>query len=89
MSKIKSKKQFKEGINSAYETMRTRDEAKACSCLLSFCLVVELGVGGQAMRLTGIALGLLRPLRGSGFALGQPDAFGAGEYRIAFSRLQH
>ena len=30
MSKIKSKKQFKEGINSAYETMRTRDEAKAC-----------------------------------------------------------
>ena len=40
------------------------------------------------MRLTGIALGLLRPLRGSGFALGQPDAFGAGEYRIAFARLQ-
>ena len=25
------------------------------------------------------ALGPLRPLRGSGFALGQPDAFGAGE----------
>ena len=24
-------------------------------------------------------LGPLRPLRGSGFALGQPDAFGAGE----------
>ena len=31
------------------------------------------------MRLTGIVLGLLRPLRGSGCALGQPDAFGAGE----------
>ena len=30
MSKIKSKKQFKEVIDSAYETMRTRDEAKAC-----------------------------------------------------------
>jgi len=25
------------------------------------------------------ALGPLRPLRGSGFALGQPDTFGAGE----------
>ena len=28
--KIKSKKQFKDGINTAFETMRTRDEAKAC-----------------------------------------------------------
>ena len=28
--KIKSKKQFKEVIDSAFETMRTRDEAKAC-----------------------------------------------------------
>jgi len=28
--KIKSKKQFKDGINAAFETMRTRDEAKAC-----------------------------------------------------------
>ena len=27
---IKTKKQFKEKINSAFETMRTRDEAKAC-----------------------------------------------------------
>ena len=26
-----------------------------------------------------MSLGLLRPLRGSGFAFGQPDAFGAGE----------
>ena len=25
-------------------------------------------------------LGLLRPLRGSGFALGQPDAYGTGEF---------
>ena len=31
---------------------------------------------------TGVtALGLLRPLRGSAFGLGQPDAFGAGEFR--------
>ena len=30
--------------------------------------------------------GLLRPLRGSGFALGQPDAFGAGESRFGYSR---
>ena len=29
------------------------------------------------------ARGLLRPLRGSGFALGQPDAFGAGGSRLA------
>ena len=34
-----------------------------------------------------IPLGLLRPLRGSGFALGQPDAFGAGESRSGYSRL--
>ena len=27
------------------------------------------------------ALGLLRPLRGSGFALGQPDRFATGESR--------
>ena len=26
-----------------------------------------------------LSLGLLRPLRGSAFGLGQPDAFGAGE----------
>ena len=30
MSKIKSKKQFKEQIDVAFETMKTRDEAKAC-----------------------------------------------------------
>ena len=30
MSKIKNKRQFKEGIDSAFETMKTRDEAKAC-----------------------------------------------------------
>ena len=30
MSKIKSKKQFKEQVNVAYETMKTRDEAKSC-----------------------------------------------------------
>ena len=30
MSKIKNKRQFREGIDSAFETMRTRDEAKAC-----------------------------------------------------------
>ena len=30
MSKIKSKKQFKEQIDAAFETMKTRDEAKAC-----------------------------------------------------------
>ena len=30
MSKIKTKKQFKAGVDSAYETMKTRDEAKAC-----------------------------------------------------------
>ena len=28
--KIKSKKQFKDGVNAAFETMKTRDEAKAC-----------------------------------------------------------
>ena len=30
MSKIKSVKQFKESVNGAFETMKTRDEAKAC-----------------------------------------------------------
>ena len=30
MSKIKSKKQFKEQIDAAFETMKTRYEAKAC-----------------------------------------------------------
>ena len=30
MSKIKSKKQFKEQVDAAFETMKTRDEAKAC-----------------------------------------------------------
>ena len=30
MGKIKSKKQFKSGVDSAFETMKTRDEAKAC-----------------------------------------------------------
>ena len=30
MSKIKSKKQFKEQVDAAYETMKMRDEAKAC-----------------------------------------------------------
>ena len=30
MGKIKSKKQFKAGVDSAFETMKTRDEAKAC-----------------------------------------------------------
>ena len=30
MSKIKSVKQFKEHVNGAFETMKTRDEAKAC-----------------------------------------------------------
>ena len=30
MGKIKSKKQFKAGFDSAFETMKTRDEAKAC-----------------------------------------------------------
>ena len=30
MAKAKSTKQFKERVNSAYETMKTRDEAKAC-----------------------------------------------------------
>ena len=30
MSKIKSVKQFKERVNGAFETMKTRDEAKAC-----------------------------------------------------------
>ena len=30
MAKIKSIKQFKERIDGAYETMKTRDEAKAC-----------------------------------------------------------
>ena len=32
-------------------------------------------------RLGRAALGLLRPLRGSGFALGQPDHFATGESR--------
>ena len=36
-----------------------------------------------------VALGLLRPLRGSGFALGQPDRFATGEFRrVRRSRLQ-
>ena len=30
MAKIKSIKQFKERVDGAYETMKTRDEAKAC-----------------------------------------------------------
>ena len=30
MAKIKSTKQFKERVNGAYETQKTRDEAKAC-----------------------------------------------------------
>ena len=30
MSKIKSKKQFKEQVDAAFATMQTRDEAKAC-----------------------------------------------------------
>jgi len=30
MAKIKTMKQFKEGINAAFETQKTRDEAKAC-----------------------------------------------------------
>lgn len=30
MDKIKTKKQFKAGVDSAFETMKTRDEAKAC-----------------------------------------------------------
>ena len=30
MNKIKSKKQFKEQVDAAFETMKTRDEAKAC-----------------------------------------------------------
>ena len=30
MGKIKTKKQFKAGVDSAFETMKTRDEAKAC-----------------------------------------------------------
>ena len=29
--------------------------------------------------------GLLRPLRGSGFALGQPDVFGAGAFPFRLS----
>ena len=28
--KIKTKRQFRDGIDSAFETMKTRDEAKAC-----------------------------------------------------------
>ena len=38
----------------------------------------------------GPTRGLLRPLRGSGFALGQPDAFGAGAFtlRLKLSALQ-
>ena len=30
MSKIKTTKQFKDGIDAAFETQKTRDEAKAC-----------------------------------------------------------
>jgi len=30
MGKIKSVKQFKDGVDAAFETMKTRDEAKAC-----------------------------------------------------------
>ena len=30
MSKIKTKKQFKAGVDAAFETMKTHDEAKAC-----------------------------------------------------------
>jgi len=30
MSKIRSMKQFKDGVNAAFETQKTRDEAKAC-----------------------------------------------------------
>ena len=38
----------------------------------------------------GPTRGLLRPLRGSGFALGQPDAFGAGAFllRLKLCALQ-
>ena len=28
--KIKSKRQFKDGVDAAFETQKTRDEAKAC-----------------------------------------------------------
>ena len=30
MNKIKTTKQFKDGIDAAFETQKTRDEAKAC-----------------------------------------------------------
>ena len=33
--------------------------------------------------------GLLRPLRGSAFGLGQPDAFGAGAFQRRVTRLRH
>ena len=39
-------------------------------------VLIEMRFGGGSLR---GSLGLLRPLRGSGFALGQPDAYGAGE----------
>jgi len=38
-------------------------------------------VEGEEVKGYLLALGLLRPLRGSAFGLGQPDAFGAGESR--------
>ena len=52
--------------------------------MAAFCLIIREcrkfgheGARGHRSQ----PLGLLRPLRGSAFGLGQPDAFGAGESR--------
>ena len=42
---------------------------------IHFRFVIEL-------RAFGLSRVRLRPLRGSGFALGQPDAFGAGAFPL-------
>jgi len=44
MNKIKSLKQFKERVNGAFETMKTRDEAKIKSEGLDDEALVKLGL---------------------------------------------
>ena len=60
------------------------DEGGGLSALMCFSRNhLRLSYGGQEERKDRkvlLALGLLRPLRGSAFGLGQPDAFGAGEF---------
>ena len=45
MSKIKTIKAFKEGVDAAFETLKTRDEAKAC---YDYARARKSEVGGTA-----------------------------------------